>query len=116
MSWAINRAIASGSATSVAPALWPLPCLTHHAACRAQQRAIPLHVLDLLLDYGDRTPAGDGAEIVRLTGRAWQQLKRDLPLATIHQHGRKLQSAYAVVAADGAVITVGHQFRRLERH
>ena len=104
------------SALIAAPAMLPLPCLTRHAARRAQQRAIPPHVLGLLLDYGDRVHAGEGAEIVRLTGRSWRDLKRELPLATVQRHGRKLQSAYAVVSADGAVITVGHRFRRVERH
>lgn len=90
--------------------------LTHHAVRRAQQRAISATVLNLLLDYGDRFDAGRGAEIVRVGHQGRTELARDLPPAVWHEHGRKLQTAYAVVAADGAVITVGHRFRRTERH
>ena len=90
--------------------------LTLHAARRAQQRAIPAAVLDLLLEYGDRFGAGGGAEIVRIGQHGRDELARDLPAATWREHGRKLQTAYAVVAADGAVVTVGHRSRRVERH
>ena len=90
--------------------------LTHHAARRAQQRAISATVLDLLLDYGDRFVAGGGAEIVRIGQHGRYELARELSPATWREHGRKLQTAYAVVAADGAVVTVGHRFRRMERH
>ena len=90
--------------------------LTRHAAKRAQQRAIPALVLDLLLDYGDRFVAGGGTEIVRMGQRSRAELADDLPSAIWREHGRKLQTAYAVVAANGAVVTVGHRFCRVERH
>ena len=90
--------------------------LTQHAACRAQQRAIPATVIDLLLAYGDRFVAGHGAEIVRIGQHVRDELARELPPAAWRAHGRKLQTAYAVVAADGAVVTVGHRVRRVERH
>lgn len=90
--------------------------LTHHAVRRAQQRAISATVLELLLDYGDRFVAGSGAEVVRIGQHGRAELARELPPATWREHSRKLQTAYAVVAANGAVVTVGHRFRRLERH
>ena len=38
--------------------------LSHHAQTRAQQRAIPRLVLDLLLQFGAREPALNAAEVV----------------------------------------------------
>ena len=88
---------------------------SHHAARRAQQRAIPAAVVDVLLDYGDRLAAGGGAEIVRLSARVFKELAVELIPATWRRHARTLRTAYAVVGADGTVITVGHRFRRVER-
>ena len=71
---------------------------------RAQQRAMPL-------DHGARVPAGGGAEIVLCTPANRQECA-----AEIDRHcADKLRSAYAVVSAEGVVITVGRRFRRLER-
>ena len=86
-----------------------------HAARRAQQRAIPDAVIDLLLDHGDRLPAGGGTEIVRLGHQVRGELETDLTPETWRRHDRTLRTAYAVVAADGTVITVGHRFHRVER-
>ena len=44
--------------------------LTIHARQRAQQRAISLNLLEMLLDHGERRPAGGGAEIVHFTAAA----------------------------------------------
>lgn len=87
-----------------------------HAERRAQQRAIPAAVVDLLLDHGDRLAARGGAEIVRLSGRMREELAVELAPAIWRRHARTLQTAYAVVGADGTVITVGHRFNRVERH
>ena len=39
--------------------------MTIHAKRRMQQRSIPQAVIDALLDFGDRRPAGGGAESVQ---------------------------------------------------
>ena len=88
---------------------------SHHAARRAQQRAIPAVVVDLLLDHGDRLATAGGAEIVRLSGRGREELADELAPETLRRHAATLRTAYAVVAADGTVITVGHRFRRVGR-
>ena len=85
--------------------------LSAHARQRAQQRAIPISMLEALLDHGARRPAGGGAEIVHFTRDARQECAAE---ADWNCAG-KLRSAYAVVSADGTVITVGHRFRRLGR-
>lgn len=93
----------------------PSPALcTVHAARRLQQRALSPHLLDLLLDHGDRFKAGGGTAIVRVSSRTRQELAMELPRID-RCHAEKLQTAYAVVAANGAVITAGHRFRRVER-
>ena len=56
---------------------------SRYVAQRAQQRAIPAAVGNLLLDHGDRLAAGGGAEIVRLSGRGRAELADELRL----QHG-----------------------------
>lgn len=91
------------------------PCArTCHAHRRAQQRAIPTALIDLVLDYGDRHAAGGGTEIVRLTERSRCELAMDMDRQTWRRHAHTLRTVYAVVAADGVVITLGHRFRRVE--
>ena len=94
----------------------PIAYPSNHAARRAQQRAIPAAVVDLLLDHGDRMAASGDAEIERLSGRVRRALASELVSATWRRHGKTLSTAYAVVGRDGTVITVGHRFRRAERH
>ena len=99
------------TATHAAP-----PCArTRHANRRAQQRSIPTALVDLVLDYGERCAAGGGAEIVRLTERSRHELAMDMDRQTWRRHAHSLRTVYAVVAADGVVITLGHRFRRVER-
>ena len=65
--------------------------LTRHARARMQQRGIRPAVLETLLDLG-RVRRGPGnSEIVLLGTR------------------------YAVIGADGMVVTVGHRTRRIPR-
>ncbi len=85
--------------------------LSVHARQRAQQRAVPLRVLEFLLDHGARVPAGGGAEIVHFTPATRQECAAEMD----QSWDGKLRSAYAVVSADGFVTTVGHRFRRVGR-
>ena len=88
---------------------------TRHADRRAQQRAIPTALIDLVLDYGERRAAGGGAEIVRLTEQSRCELAMDMDRHTWRRHADTLRSVYAIVAADGVIVTLGHRFRRVER-
>ena len=90
--------------------------LTAHARQRSQQRAISAEVLDVLLDHGVRVPAGGGAEIVHLTGRTRRACAEALGPVAWRGYAHKLMSAYAVIGADGTVITLGHRVRRITRH
>ena len=68
-------------------------------------------MLDVLLDHGTSCPAGNGAEIVFLPRWTRMELAGRIGSASCD----RLADTYAVVSADGAVITVGHRTRRLPR-
>ena len=74
---------------------------TAHARARMQQRGIPPRAIEALLDDGRSAPAGRGCEVLFFDKAAG---------------GRKrFARAYAVLGRDGAVITVGHRYRRLPK-
>ncbi len=71
----------------------PVPdfSLTRHAAARMQQRGIRAEALQALLEEGRVRRAPGGCEIVLF------------------------RKTYAILGAGGAVVTVGHRYRRLQR-
>jgi hypothetical protein len=77
--------------------------MTRHAASRVQQRSIPASIVDALLDYGDRQPAGGGAETFFFTKRSWQRFATYLGRES--RHFERYRSVYAVVSHGGEVIT-----------
>lgn len=80
---------------------------TQHATTRSQQRAIPPLVIDLLLDFGTREPAGDGTSKLFFDKPARRKVK-----AYVGHIARLLEEhvdVYAVIGADTCVITVGHR-------
>ena len=88
--------------------------LTRHAQSRMQQRGISAATLDALLDYGRVKHAGGGRDIVFFDKKARVRLARAgvLPAPAVDRAWK----SYAVVESDGAVITVGHRYRRITRH
>ncbi len=86
---------------------------TRHADVRSQQRRIPPFVIDLLLQFGAREAAGEGAEKLFFDKRARQRLQSYVgsvaPLLEPHLN------VYAVVSPSDAVITVGHRLDRIRR-
>ena len=93
--------------------------LSQHAQARMRQRGISAASLDALLDFGSIAPAGGGREIVFFDKRARERLalgsgpESDKRSAT---RGSDLPpNIYAIVEADGLVITVGHRTRRIPR-
>ena len=89
--------------------------LSRHATVRAQQRALPLELLEIVLTYGSRSPAGGGAEIVRLTLGAICELAAELNPAIWRRHFDRLASVYLIIGSDGTLVTVGHRIRRIGR-
>lgn len=87
--------------------------MSRHAAIRSQQRAIPLLLIDLLLQFGASEKAGDGASkryfdkaarrrLRAYAGALWSLFEQHLDL-------------YIVVAEDDTVITVAHRLDRIRR-
>ena len=75
-----------------------------------QQRGIPQDVLELLLDFGRETH--DHRGIVRFDKGSRRDVLRALGSEALRRVERR-PMAYAVVAADDAVVTVGHRARGL---
>jgi Domain of unknown function (DUF4258) len=86
------------------------PPLTEHARARMQQRGITRDALELLLDFGRETHDHRGCTIVRFDKRSRRHVLRALGPEALRRMERYF-NAYAVVAEDDAVVTVGHRLR-----
>ncbi|HYH23377.1 MAG TPA: hypothetical protein VD995_32580 [Azospirillum sp.] len=84
---------------------------THHATERAQQRAVPPLVVNWLFDYG-RVLRRGGADVYFFDRRSRRRLEREVGGVALRRLA-DLLDAYAVVADDGHVITVGRRYRPL---
>jgi hypothetical protein len=85
--------------------------LTEHARARMQQRGISPTAVELLLDFGRETHDHRGCRIVRFDKRSRRRVQRVLGPERYRQLERCFNT-FAVVAADDAVVTVGHRHRR----
>jgi len=88
---------------------------TAHARARMKQRGIDDAALAALLAYGRAEHQPGGSSIVFLDKRARRRLERELDDESLKALGKRL-GAYAVLARDGAVVTVGHRYRRIRRY
>jgi hypothetical protein len=88
--------------------------ITEHAATRVRQRGVDPVVLDCLLAYG--TPFHDrrGGEVIVFDRQALRRLQRAVDPA-VRRRVEDRRSLYAVRGADGALVTVGHRYRRIPR-
>src|SRR5262245_15350321 len=87
---------------------------TEHAAARVRQRGVDPVVLDCLLSYGTSVHDHHGAEIVVFDKKALRRLERAVDAAVVRRVADH-RSLYAVRSIDGALLTVGHRFRRVWR-
>ena len=87
--------------------------LTPHARTRMQQRGIREDALEALLDYGRVAHVDRGREIVFFDKPARARLMRRNPAAA--RVADRLRRTYAILSPAGAVITVGHRYRRIPR-
>lgn len=77
-----------------------------------QQRGIRARSLEALLDFGSaRHLHSEGRELVFFDKKARSRLARAGAAA---RDADRLRRAYAIVASDGTVITVGHRYRRVK--
>jgi len=88
--------------------------LTPHARSRMQQRGIRPEALEALLDFGRTAHVDRGREIVFFDKAARARLARQNPAAA--REAERLRRTYAILGSDGAVITVGHRYRRIPRN
>lgn len=89
--------------------------ITTHAARRLQQRGIPEDVLPLLMRFGAHEYDKRGGKLVYLTHKGRDRLRKTLGSEGYSRLARALD-VYAVVAPDGAVVTVGHRTHRINRN
>ena len=92
----------------------PASRLTAHASLRVQQRGVDLSVLDCLLQYGRHEHDHKGCEVVTFDDGTLQEVARHEP-AQLWRKAVDVRSLYAVVNADGCVVTAGHRYRRMLR-
>lgn len=88
--------------------------LTRHAQARAQQRAIPAEILDLLLTFGTEM-RHRGADVLCFDRASRRRLETDVDAATLRRLGGRRLDVYAVLGDGGRVITLAHRTRRLKR-
>jgi len=91
----------------------PVPEITAHARTRMQQRGIRTQALEALLAFGSVAPAGRGGDIVFFDKKARRRLARKAP--AVAREAERLVRTYAIVGADGTVVTIGHRYRRIPR-
>ena len=88
--------------------------LTRHAGIRVQQRGVNRDTLDCLLAYGRHEPDHQGCSVVTFDGKALKAIELFEP-SVVSVQATDSQNLYAVVDADGVVVTAGHRFRRVLR-
>ena len=88
------------------------PALTRHAQARMQQRAIRVHTLERLLEFGREAFDHHGGVVLYFDKAARRRLIRATPGA---KDLERLAGCYAVLSPGGAVITVGHRVKRINR-
>lgn len=84
--------------------------LTVHARARMQQRGIRAEALERLLEFGREAFDHRGNVVLYFDKAARRRLARTAP-RDIEGTAR----CYAVVSGQGAVVTVGHRYRRINR-
>ena len=89
--------------------------LTNHAQARLLQRGISSHVLECLLQYGRKIHDHRGGEIIYFDHQTRARLRHNSGPDQFKAIESKLDT-YAVIGSDGAVLTVGHRVKRINRH
>lgn len=79
------------------------PSLSKHARRRIKDRSIPLSIVEALLDFGERSPGGAGAETCYFTKKSWRRFAAYLGLEA--RHFERYRRVYVIVANGGEVIT-----------
>lgn len=89
--------------------------LSNHAVAQMRQRAISETTIDYLIEWGRKAYDHRGAVIRYFDKSSRAQLLKHVG----EQRARQLEhqlDAYVVVSTSGEVITVGHRYKRINRH
>jgi hypothetical protein len=89
--------------------------LTQHAVTRMQQRGIKFQTVEMLLQCGAKEHDHRGATVLYFDKQARQRLYDQYGAEQLKKIDRQLDT-YAVIAGSGAVVTVGHRTRRINRN
>lgn len=88
---------------------------THHAAIRAQQRAIPPFVDRLLDEFGEEEHDGHGCVRLYFSHRSVRRMERALGQQPTGMFKRYLRAYKVESCSDGATITRGWRTQPLRR-
>jgi hypothetical protein len=88
--------------------------LTMHARKRMQQRSISREAVDYVLAYGRVSHDNHGGRVIWLDKRCKARIGKEEGRQVVRQLDKHL-NAYVVTDSDGAVVTVGHRYRRIIR-
>ncbi len=87
--------------------------MTHsHASRQMQRRGIPLLIVHWLEDFGEEFHDHNGAIILHFSKAARRRLERAVGRRPVRKMDEWL-NAYLVMSTDGAPITVGFRYRRI---
>ncbi len=89
--------------------------ITHHAAERLQQRAIPPFMVELLERFGSAMRCGK-AEKLFFDKAARKRLERHLGGPRSLRHVERWLNLYLVIGDNGNLVTVAYRSQRLNRH
>lgn len=89
--------------------------ITAHAAQRLQQRAIPIFVVELLLEHGTPSRCGD-ADRFSFDRIARDSLADDLNGVRNMKDIERWLDVYAVVGDNARLVTAAHKTKRRRRH
>ncbi len=89
--------------------------ITHHAQARLQQRGIPTLIVESLFEFGRHAHDHRGKTILFFDHRTRNTLRRQIT-HDAYKHIESHLNTFAVLSADGAIVTVGHRTQRINRH
>lgn len=87
---------------------------TSHASARLQQRAIPVRIVDLLVEFGSSMRA-HGADRMFFDKAARRRLSRNLGGKRDFQAIERWMNVYIIVSDDGQLVTAARQTARHRR-
>jgi hypothetical protein len=83
-----------------------------HASKQMQRRGIPPLIVHWLEDFGEETHDHNGAIILHFSKAARRRLEHTVGRQSVRKMDEWL-NAYLVMSTDGAPITVGFRYRRI---